>query len=108
MEKLTKTIYIPGDSDITSYMDGSIEELIEVLIDRKKDAEEAGLKNISVELSIDYDYEDTEASVYLKGERLETDKEHESRIKFKEKCKRVAEEKERKEYERLKGKFEGI
>lgn len=76
-----------------------------------KEAEKSGeWSELSVDWNSDDDYQT--ANWYIKGYRLETDKEYNQRMKdlekvakFKKKMKEDREERDKKEYERLKKKF---
>ena len=92
-------------------LDGKMEDVIKKLNTYLLEAEAAGYSNIKMDWSSGYSSDDVSWSVV--GDREETDKEYESRIQLEErwakqrkKDKVSKEERERKEYERLKKKFE--
>lgn len=96
--------------------DNSIESLRHVCenaIAAENSGEWCGL-HIDKEWSFGYDNYDTECQIVIRGERWETDKEYDKRLKQQERSKvqnekdKIAKlENERKQYERLKKKFEG-
>jgi predicted ATPase len=94
--------------DLHSY---ALNEAIEMLSNLSKIYTENGYKNLRLDMIL-LRYEDVER-LYLLGDRIETDKEYNKRLKMlneemskKKADKKIAEEKERAEYERLKKKFE--
>lgn len=117
MEKKWIIVYLPRKYSVGSIydLDGPIEEFIEKLKTKKKEAEQDGFRNIIINFDTCDDGNYSYSEVNLRGERIETDKEYERRIKKaenvklkEEEKKRKVIEKERKDYERLKKKFEGI
>lgn len=99
-----------------SDLEGGIEDTIKMLLDLKTVAESQGFTNISLYLDVDnYSYSGGRVfdSWYIMGNRLETDEEYDKRMKREERIKQdnknaaqVKLNKERREYERLKKKFE--
>jgi hypothetical protein len=94
--------------DLHSY---ALNEAIEMLSNLSKIYTENGYKNLRLDMILLYRYEDVER-LYLLGDRIETDKEYNKRLKMlneekskKKTDKKLAEEKERAEYERLKKKY---
>lgn len=96
--------------DISDFY-GYIDDVVSKLTQLKKEAETEGFSNLMIVVEASYYENSSEWS--LRGDRLETDKEYEKRLaiekkitedKKKEKLRR--DENDRKEYERLKKKFE--
>lgn len=112
MMKTIEKIYVTDQLihiDLDSY---SLNEAIEMLSNLSKIYTENGYKNLRLDMIL-LRYEDVER-LYLLGDRIETDKEYDKRLKMlnegkskKKADNKIAEEKERAEYERLKKKFEG-
>lgn len=100
-QKVRKYIDSTGDTDFT----GTIDEICARLKDKEVLFKEKGFENISIEIQYDYSGDYFE----FWGDRIETDKEYEARLKREQKAierqeKKLAKEKEK--YEKLKAKFE--
>lgn len=78
--------------DVSNYdylmtcLEGSIDGAIDWLEHVKEECEKAGY--LKIWLEIDYDYGNNDKSLVVKGERWETDKEFEKRLKNKRKRKK--------------------
>jgi hypothetical protein len=106
---LTNQIY--GNNHSYYYFEGDMTEIIHNLTKLYVEAQAAGFSNIRISWSSGYSSDDIEWCI--RGDRIETDREYDARIKME---KRIAgqrkkdqlnrEQQERKEYERLKKKFE--
>lgn len=98
------------DTHSTIHPDDKIDNLINSLQAAKEAEKNGEWSELSVEWYSDDDFSSVEW--YIKGYRLETDKEYNKRMKdlekaskFKKKMKEDKEERDKKEYERLKKKF---
>jgi hypothetical protein len=98
------------DTHSTIHPDDGIDNLINFLQAAKHSENSGEWSELSVEWNSHDDYQT--ANWYIKGYRWETDKEYNKRIqeeekaaKFKKKMKEDREERDKKEYERLKKKF---
>lgn len=111
---MTKRILISQKYGIArSYhaLSGEMESVIRNMMTMLNDAKSAGYSNIKISWNEGYSSDDIEWCIF--GDRLETDQEYNKRIaaekrlaKSKKDEKLLEEQKERKEYERLKKKFE--
>lgn len=92
-------------------LNGKLEDIIKNLTTIMLNADAGGYSNIQINWGTGYCSDDIEWSIT--GDRLETDKEYEARLKLenrldeqRKKDRLLKEQYERKEYERLKKKFE--
>jgi hypothetical protein len=81
----------------------TLEELDALIATTKQRATAEEIFNIH----IDFTYDEWMAEIYLEGERLETGEEYQQRLDNETRSRRMKEERERAEYERLRSKFEG-
>lgn len=99
------------DSHSYYYFEGDIKQIIHNLTKLYADGEAAGFSNIRIVWSSGYSSDDVEWSAV--GDRLETDREYDARLKTekrvaaqRKKDRLIIAQQERKEYERLRKKFE--
>lgn len=106
-EKIYKEVIL--DYISLDYLDGPINEVIELFVNCKNTKD-----FIDIKVSTNYDSSDYDSpEITITGKRLETDKEFEkrkndniTRVIRKEKAKQIKEEQERKEYFRLRKKYD--
>jgi hypothetical protein len=94
---------ILGNCDI-EYL--SIPEIIEYLKRKEAFYTQEGIINLQISLQ-EYEYSNNEY-IAFKGECLETDKEYSDRLKKEEQQSKWLEDRDAKEYERLKKKFDNV
>lgn len=102
---------VHGYSRSPSELDGGMDEVIQRLVSLKAEAEAHGFTNLRIEVGYGYSGDDVDWTIM--GDRLETDQEYDARLRaedrlrlMRQKDKLSKEQKERKEYERLRRKFE--
>lgn len=112
MTKRMLTGMVFGHSRQIYDFDGRMEDVIKALSDLKAQAEAEGYTNLT--MSVPYGYSGDDVDWTIHGDRLETDREYEQRLSIerrvkeqKRKDKKEREAHDRREYERLRKKFEG-
>ena len=112
MEKKTKIIYLEKEDNITLDLDPLFKKEfvlpeIDRLIHFLQESKEKGATHIEFNAVIDFEGEELEDLTFFPVYyRQETDEELQKRIEEAAQKKKLAEERERKEYEKLKAKFE--